>query len=50
MGKPKTKKTKAPRDLKASDASTTKVKGGASAVGEVLKNFGNALNTAARGG
>jgi hypothetical protein len=40
------------RDLPPSDAATPGVKGGVlgSAISEVMKNFGGALNTAARGG
>jgi len=40
------------RDLPLSDAATPGVKGGvlASAISEVMKNFGGALQTAARNG
>ena len=38
------------RDLPVSDAATPGVNGGSSAISEVMKAFGGALNTAARGG
>ena len=49
MGKPKkTSGKKAPKGLAVKDGKT--VKGGSSAIDQVMKNFGGALNTAARGG
>ena len=48
MGKPKkTSSKKAPKDLAVKDGQTVK---GGSVISEVMKNFGGALNTSARGG
>ncbi|HEX2439952.1 MAG TPA: hypothetical protein VHT71_16705 [Methylomirabilota bacterium] len=38
------------KDLPVTGARTKDAKGGSSAISEVMKNFGGALNTAARGG